>query len=526
MTTKQLFLRHLFDGGWETDNGPSSDVTPEGGIVALPFLLDAQNVVYELDGGPHKVPGATKLNSSALESGADVVGLYDFWLSGTGGSSTQKRIVHVGTTIKKDDADGSFSDIFTGLESGKVPSYSTMNDLVIISSDSTTDVPKSWDGSTAQNLAGSPPNFAFSVTHKGRVGAAGHAAFPSRLYYSAYINPEDWTGLGSGEINVDPDDGDRITGLVSHKGDLWVFKGPYKGSIHRILGSAPTGSDPFAKRPFRQGVGAVNHNSIFGWRDDIGFMWSDGNVYSLAATETYGDFKQASLSLPINIYLREHLNFGSLNKSWAVDWPDFGVVLFSVPIDSSTVPNQILMMDYRFHPVRWAYWPAFSDTCISLALVVDSASSNRRIIMAGGTDGFIRKYGQSSRSIDGSTSINFKVQTPYLTYGSPIVEKLVSGGSLGIQPKNSGSVTFGWTRDNNAQQTQSVDQGGTAVLDSFVLGTDTLGGARFVDRFFELEEGGIFRSVSYEVSNNVSGEDVELHSISSVVASQGWSWEN
>ncbi len=526
MTTRQQFIRHVFSGGFQTDRGPSSDVAPVDGVLSLPFLLDAQNVVYELDGGPHKVPGTTKLNSSALESGADVMGLYDFWLSGVGGSSTQKRIIHVGTTIKKDDADGSFSNIFTGLESGKVPSYSTMNDLVIISSDSTVDVPKSWDGSTAQDLDGSPPNFAFSVTHKGRVWAAGNAAFPSRLYYSAYINPEDWTGLGSGEINMDPDDGDRVTGLVSHKGDLWVFKGPYKGSIHRILGSAPTGFNPFAKQPFKQGIGAVNHNSIFGWRDDIGFMWSDGNIYSLASTEAYGDFKQASLSLDMNTYLRDHLTFSSLNKSWAVDWPDFGIVLFSVPIDSSTVPNQILMMDYRFNPARWAYWPAFADTCVSLALVVDSASSNRRIIMGGGTDGFIRKYGQSARSIDGSTSINFKVQTPYLTYGSAIVEKTLAGGSIGIQPKNTGSVTFGWTRDDNAQQTQSMGQGGTAVLDSFVLGTDVLGGARFVDRFFDTPEGGQFRSISYEISNNVSGEDVELHSISAILEPDGFSLEN
>lgn len=526
MSTKQLFLRHLFDGGWSTDFGPSSDVVAQGNIVRLPFLLEAQNVIYELDGGPHKAPGTAKLNSVVMEAGADVTGLYDYWISGTGGASTQHRICHVGTTIKEDDADGTFVNLFTGLESGKVPSYSTLNDIVIIASDSTVDVPKSWDGTTAQNLAGSPPNFAFSIVHKNRVWAAGDVANPSRLYYSAFVNPEDWTGLGSGTIDINPNDGDRITGLVTHKGDLWVFKGPYKGSIHRILGSAPTGTDPFAKRPFKQGIGCVGHSTIFGWRDDIGFMWSDGNIYSLAATAAYGDFKQASLSLPINRYLREHLTFNALNKVCAVDWPDLGIVLFSVPIDASTVPNQILMMDYRFDPVRWAEWPAFSTTCISLALVVDSASSNRRIVMAGGTDGFVRKYGQATRSIDGSASISFKVESPALSYGIPILEKTISGGSLGFQPKNASTVTFGWTRDNNAQQTQDVTQGGTAVLDSFVLGTDTLGGARFVDRFFELEEGGSFRTVSLEVSNNANNEDVEVHSISTVIDPGAWSWEN
>jgi len=87
-------------------------------------------------------------------------------------------------------------------------------------------------------------------------------------------------------------------------------------------------------------------------------------------------------------------------------------------------------------------------------------------------------------------------------------------------------VTFGWERDNNAQQTQSVAQGGTAVLDSFVLGTDTLGGARFVDTFFRAEEGGAFRSISYEVSNNTAGEDVEIHSISAILERGAISLEN
>lgn len=526
MTSRSPFIRHVFAGGWATDFGPTSDVLPEGGIVAVPFLVDADNVIYELDGSPHKAPGAVKLNSSALESGADVKGIYDYWITGTTYSATQHRLCHVGTKIKKDDADGSFSDIFTGLESGKVPDYTTFNDIVIIASDSTVDVPKSWDGTTAQNLAGSPPNFAFSVAHKNRVWAAGDASNPSRLYYSAYLNPEDWTGLGSGEINIAPDDGDRITGIVSFKNELWVFKGPYKGSIWRIQGSAPTGTDPFALRDFVKGIGAVAHNTIFPFSDDIGFMWSDGSIRSLKATAAYGDFSEVALSRPISVYIREHFNFQRLTHAQAVTWEELGIVLFAVPIDTNQQPNTLLMLDYRFQNVRWARWSSFSNACISLASVVDSAASNRRIIMAGGSDGFIRKYGQATRTIDDSTSISYKVTLPHLNYGQADVLKSLNGGAIGFQPKNDQSVTLGWTRDNNAQQTLTVTQGGTAVLDSFVLGTDTLGGARFVDRFFRTEEGGEFRSVSFEVRNNVAGEDVEIHSISAILTEGARSLEN
>lgn len=527
MTTKQIFLRHKFAGGWNTDLGPTADVSVEGGIVQVPYLTDADNIIYELDGGPHKAPGTAKLNSTVLESGADIKGLFDYWITGTGGSPAQHRIVHVGTTIKRDDADGTFTNLFTGLEADKVPDYTVFEDTVVIASDSTADVPKSWDGSTAQNLAGSPPNFAFSEVHKNRIWAAGDAANPSRLYYAVSLNPEDWIGGGSGTIDIDPNDGDRITGLASHKDELWIFKGPHKGSIHRISGAAPTGSDPFSKKFFISGLGCVAHNTIFRFGDDIGFMWSNGTIHSLAATAAFGDFNEAALSRPIHDYFNEHLNFSRLTHAHAKNWSELGIVLFAVPIDSSTQPNMVLAMDYRFTGgVRWSRWSSFADTALCLASVIDSSSSDRRIIMAGGTDGFVRKFGQATRSIDGNSSISYKITLPKMTYGAPIQMKALCGGAIGFQPKSTGDVIFGWERDNNAQQTRNVSQGGGTGLGSFVLGTDTLGGANFVDVFFELEEGGEFRGLGLEVSNNANNEDVEIHSLSIVLEPGAWSYEN
>lgn len=535
MTTKSIFVRHLFAGGWSTDFGPTIDIAPDAaGFMRLPFLIDADNCIFELDGGPHKAPGTTRLNSSALESGAVVKGLFDFWIQGTGGSPAQHRIIHVGTTIKRDDADGTFTDLFTGLESGAVPSYCSFDDIVIMASDSTSDVPRSWDGTTAQSLAGTPPNFSFCVKHKNRLFAAGDAANPSTLSFCVSVDPEDWIGSGSGTIQIDPQDGDQITGLASHKDELWIFKGPYKGSIHRLTGSAPTGSDAFAVKPFIEGLGAVGHNTIFRFGDDLGFMWSDGTIHSLTATAAFGDFNEAALSRPIHNYFRDHFNHSRLKHAWAAEWSGFGFVLFTVPIDTSTNNNLVLMMDYRFLAAgepfpRWAPWPAFEVAALSQ--VIDSAASDIRLLMAGSNDGFVLKLGQRDRSINGSTAIEYKVTTPFMNYATPVVMKTLTGGSLGIQPKNNGNLTFGWQRDDNAQQTATVAQGGTDVLgtasaNQFTLGTSTLGGANFVDRWFPREEGGEFRSIQFQVTNNVNSEDVELHSLSAIVEGDAWSLEN
>ena len=535
MPTKRVFIKHIFGGGWATDLGPNFEGVPDGDSkqIVIPFLTKAENVMYDLDGGPIKIPGISKLNSSALESGANVMGIFDYWKQGTSGSPTQHRIAHVGTKIVKDDGDASFTDLFTGLTADAIPNYFVLEDLLIMCNDVTGDVPKSWDGSTAQNLAGSPPDFSFGTTHVNKAWAAGVDAKPSRLYYSVSFAPDDWAGAGSGHIDIDPSDGDRITGIVSHQNSLFVFKGPYKGSIHRITGTAPTGDDGFARTTYIRGVGAVNHNSIFTFRDDIGFVWSDGTVKSLSATQRFGDFSENSLSLPINRgYLRDQVNFGNLHKAWAVNNESDGFVLLTIPAEGSSDPNVVLMIDYRFEPVRWAKWPEYSDV-FSLASVIDPTDNDRRIVMAGHGDGFIRKWLQPTADVDGSSGIAYEWKTPFLNYGMGDKMKTLTDMAVGFEPKNASTVTLGWTRDDNAEQTIALNQGGaTDVLgnvaeNEFTLGTSALGGSRYIDQFTPLdEEGGEFRAIQYGIRNSGVGEDVAVHTFGASISLGAESMEN
>ena len=530
--TKKITVRHQFGGGWATDFGPAVDVSPnEEGKVIIPFLTEAENVLFELDGGPHKVGGTTRVNSSALESGANVMGVYDYWKQGVSGAPSRRRICHVGAKVLADNDDGNFAtELSTGFEIGKIPSYATFDDILIYSSDSTTDVPRSWDQSTAQNLAGSPPNFAFSAEHRNRLWAAGDALKPSRLYYSANVDPEDWIGAGSGSIDISPDDGDIITGIVSHKNELWVFKGPNKGSIHRITGSAPTGGDGFARTTFVKGIGAAWHNTIFHFSNDIGFVSQFGSVHSLAATANFGDFSEAALSRPINIEIRERLNYNKLREIQAATDQLRGVVYITAAWDGSLNNNNVLAMDYRSAPdlIRWSRIPAYEFASIST--FVDTNGVRR--VLGGDNAGFVRRLNIVDRSLDTVTAITAKVTTPHLNYGLPILEKTLEQGSVGIQPKGSFDFTFGWVRDDNAQQTLVLSQGGGDVLapatsNVFTLGTSLLSGARFFDVFHEFgEEGGNFRSVAYEFLQSGLNQDFELHSFTVSVTPSGDSTEN
>lgn len=511
MTTRSTHIKHVFNGGWATDLGARALVDPQN--AQIPYLMAAENIRFRLDGSIQKAGGAAKINSSALEAGSDIRGVFDYWITGITGTSIQKRVVYVGTTIKKDDANGVFINIKTGLEANKNPSFNVLEDLLIIATDSTINVPMSWDGSTFQNLAGSPPNFSFAVTHEGRVWASGVPANPGRVYYSGYLAPTTWSGAGTGFIDIDPRDGDRITGLASYLGELWVFKGPYVGSIHRISGTAPTGPDSFQRHTFIKELGAVNHNGIFSFGTDLGFTWSNGLVYSIQTVERFGDVDTAALNRDIRQFISENVNFTALSSAQAAVNDDEGIALIALPGLGSTVPTIVITMDYRFNPPRWSNWTSFDQFCISLAQGIDPADNNRSIILAGGTDGFLRKLNQKLRVIDGTKAIAGRVATPAIDYLMPHRIKTLTMLGIAVAPQQATeSLTFSWQRDNKSAQSltiTSLNEGGT--LGSFVLDTSTLGGVgTIIDNYRELEEGGEFRSISYSLANTISNEHMNV----------------
>ena len=511
MPTRDKIFDVRFGGGWATDLGPAFGGGTSEGVIVVPFLVDGQDLFYELDGGPHKLWGATKLNSTAItETGTaqPVNGMFDYWRMGTSGTAVQRRICAAGTKILKEDLDGVWDDLFTGLEDDKIPSFCVFDDILIISTDSAVDVPRSWDQTTAQNLAGTPPNFAFAVEHKNHVFAAGVWANPSRLYYSQPLDPEDWTSAGSGSIDISPDDGDRITGLASHKNELWVFKGPYKGSIHRLTGSAEA---DWARTTFINGIGCAAHNTIFRYGDDLGFMGIDGDIHSLAATAAFGDFNQKFLSAPIARYIHDSMSHTRLQYASAATHPSMGIVIITVSGAGQSQNDQCLMMDYRFNPVRWALWPT-----VNAASVAIMRNSGVPRPFFGGYDGYVRRGENPNRSFDG-TALSYKVTLPYLNFGAPDEAKTVSRLRVSQAPKGSYDLTLQWQGDNQASQSATVEQGGADILgpvdeNEFTLDTSILGGGRYSSRFVSTASGE-FKELQLQIRQSTLNEDAEVHGL-------------
>lgn len=515
------WIRHRLEGGWATDFGPTVDAAPDqAGDVRIPFLLGAENVDYVFPRGVRKIGGTLKLNSSAIGSSTTTIaGLADYWRQGTTGAPTRRRVCHAGTQIYADTNDFSFSSLATGLESDAIPNYSTFDDFMIIGSSSTVDVPRSWDQATFQNLAGSPPRFSFSVPHKNRQWAAGVYTTPSRLHYSANLDPEDWTGGSSGSIDIDPNDGDMITGIASYKNELLVFKGPYKGSIHRITGSTPS---DFARTTFIRGLTAVWQNAIVPFGDDLAWLSPIGTFHSLKATNAFGDYTQAYLSQPINSWINVYLNKARLKYCWAVNDALNSRLLFGLSRAVTQYNDIILSYDYRFQDPpynigRWARRTAYNAA--SLGYFVEGGLGSERRVYVGGTDGYIRRIDELGRAVDGSTAYTAKVTLPTCTYGGAWKRKTLEAVGVSQSPKGNYTATLGWTRDGGTQQTTTLSMSGGATLGSdFTWNQSPWGGFGFTHKYTTPEEGGEFRGIQYQLQKGTANQDMEVFDIHAKVS--------
>lgn len=500
-------IQHALEGGWSTEAGPKAPTIVRGqDMIAVPWLVTAENIVYLRDGWFQKMPGATNVNSSATGASDNVNGIFDYWRSGTLGAPAQQRVIYSGTAVYTESS-GVLTSIISGLVAAQRPWFEVMRDTLVMAF-SGTDVPRTWDQTTAANLGGSPPNFGFHVSHKTRMFAAGVATNQSRLYYSAANNEADWTGAGSGSIDVTPDDGDVITGIVSHQNELIIFKGPNKGRIVRMTGSSPS---DFALVPQFRGVGGVNQQSIITAGGDLVF-WDNLGIHSLAATDRFGDYAPAFLSDPIAGYFNEQLAHNRFVFVWGINYAQKGYALWTVSRSGATTNDAILLWDYRFTPARFALWPAYAVA--SIAMVMDTSSEPTP--WAGTYTGRAMRMNRAARDV-ASTAYSSSVLFPYLAYGNASDEKTIQAGRVSIAPKGETNFTLGWQRDGATQQTASVSQAGTSTLgassDQFTLDNATsgvLGGGRFIGRHVPQMEG-TFQELQIQMTQGTLDVDFEPH---------------
>lgn len=137
-----------------------------------------------------------------------------------------------------------------------------------------TNTPKTYDGSTLGNLAGSPPSAKYAVVYKDRTILARTSSLPNRIYFSAAGNPQSWDTTNSFIDASQP-----VTGLATLENAILIFT---SGRIERLRGSTPPPGTDMVREPLFE-VGVVDPWSIVTFHDRVVFANPHG-VFSTDGT--------------------------------------------------------------------------------------------------------------------------------------------------------------------------------------------------------------------------------------------------
>ncbi len=281
--------------------------------------------------------------------------------------------------------------------------------------------------SVASALGGSPPKGKYIEVWNNRVWIVS-ATEPNQLWGSALGLPEDWTvdnDAGAVTLDIDPDDGDQITGLFATRAALYVFK---RKRIYKVVpidqNEAPTLVSNLKVVIHAQNIGCVSPYSIRQVLDDVVFL-SDQGLASLTLVETAEDFKTA-------LYSRNVAEIARTPKTTeeipAFVFDNASQYWLSLPASISlTGSEQVYVMDYLKVNEQIVRWTRFDGMVAGTAFTsFFSASSKVYLIGAQNAAGAFQIFKYQPRattewfSDDGSaysktiTMKSLNVDTPLL----------------------------------------------------------------------------------------------------------------
>ena len=544
MPTRTIEKRYAFRQGFATDLAlQTRDIS---------VLEVADNVLFQVSGAVRKVGGSQRINPTAITGAPDIVGLFDYWKAGPSGNSTQRLVMVGGDGGIYKDTGGTPVSIKGSVTwtTGARPIFAQAGNILTLWS-SSADAPVKWnqEGNCAV-LGGSPPSARVATYHRSRLWAANTNANPSRLFFSAFGDPETWTGTDSGFIDIDPGDGDNIVGLASYKGALIVFKGPYKGSIHQVVGSAPTGTDAFARKPILKGNALQTHNSIVEVGNDLWFM-SESGIYSLDAVFATGDFAQADMTRFLKGFFTSQINRTNLDRVWGVHYSHRSCAIWTLTASGASEHNLALVLSYIRKPEEGLKASLWKRGCLSACVRIHPTTLVREIVF-GQTDGFATRQDVATRGLASNTTGGFLLGTDILgsgavagaggaflgnAFGSTLAYTLrmktpqiilqdqdVTGRErtdqpvtltrihLRSEPMGNYDVTMRISRDGLTPETYTFNQGSAGfLLGTDFLGVGVLGGGTL--QTVSADASGEARAVSLEITQGGALQDAHLYEV-------------
>jgi hypothetical protein len=451
------------------------------------------------EGGRRKRGGTAKVNSTVVSGSPRLVGGFDFQLPT---SSFQVFMTRDGKLWKNPT-----TTLKTGLSTLNFPSFGVFGStLVSVEGDTT---PQTWDGSAGATSNITTPALDWSgatqpkqfITHNRR----GWFLMGNSLYYTDLDDVNDVAG--GGKITIDTGgDALGLVGIVEWVGRVIAFS----RTKAFIIDDTSVDTADWGYTLAAWSGGAAHWRVMVKTPNDLIVMGEDGDIYSVTAVQSFGDYKAASIARPafIDNYIRENIRLEYIEDFHATYDPTLRAIKFFMVRTGQTEVDLALTF-FIDRPAEEAWMPhqgAFdtSGYNASCSFMVRT-SVGAYTMYTGDYQGFLWKLEQPTRS-DGGLGYYGGFKIPHLNFDNPRVRKLFQRGYVLAKTQGAYNLTVNIWVDGAAKTGTTVSLAGTGgVLGSFVLGTDVLGGQEFIDRPFALKYRG--RRLGLEFFNVGVGQD-------------------
>ena len=481
-----------------------------------PYMMvhPSRNILLEKN-GRRKRGGTAHLYGAALAGGPTILGIYRaIFASGTGYTlaATSDGYVY------KDDT----TTIKTGLSTTNYFSfqYASGEDKVFITDGA--NAVQQWNGAaaTASDISEpatdwtTTPPFQLLLHGKGASqrlwGINKNAIYASKTYGAAGDLEKFVTSAEA--IYILTDDGYGLVGGVEYGDRIMVF-GKNKGYL---IDDTDTTSSNWGYDPLQWDGGVAHWRLIIKTPNDIVLMSEDGEIYSATAVQSYGDYKRASLTRGswMHDWIKEYVDLTKIAQFHGVYDPVIRAVIIWVVRNGQTAVDTALVffLDRQSPEESWMVFDnvnfasGYSATCSARVL----AGTGQEKIYTGDASGFLWKLHEANRN-DNSQIINGQFRTINDPVESPEVRKHFNKLHVVCTPQGDYDLSVKIWVDGSYKTTKTLNMRGSgAVLGSFTLDTDVLGG----DDFISVSTGLGYKGyrIQYEFYNNGLNQDFFISS--------------
>ncbi len=475
-----------------------------------PFMMVSPSRNINIGDGSRRKRGGTGLvNAGAFSGSPAVVGIYCFTML-----DLTKYIICASSAgnVYKDDT----NTIATGLSTTTYFSFETGENKLFICDG--LNAPQVWPGTGS----------AAAIAH----AAADWTTYPCfQLIKHGYGNSERMWGINqigvyAGKLNDFEDfQAATLINLPIDTGDSYGLVGAVEFGDRLIAFSKKkayiiddTNSDT-TKWGYQT---SIFSGGVASWRviarvpNDVICMMDDGEIYSITAVQSYGDYKSASLTRPswMHKWVQDNVRLSYIENFHAVYDPVLRAVKFFVVRNGNTTVDTALVY-FIDRPPAEAWIVHDGKTTLSGYKASSSALVEKSIgsyaIYTGGSDGYVWELEKPTRN-DGGYGYYGGFRTPSMSFKDIRGIKQFKRGLATMIPKGSYNLYVDIYVDGQYKSQTSVDLlGGGVFLDTFVLDTDTLADSIVKTQFYDI--GYLGERIQLEFYNTGLNQDFDLHSL-------------